>query len=58
MSDNELVMQLPVLQEQKWHLAIDTALQSPFDIIPPEKQVPVKGFSYAVQARSVVVFES
>lgn len=57
MSDNELIMQLPVIQEQKWHLAIDTALQSPFDTVAPEKQIPIKGFSYAVQARSVVVFE-
>jgi len=48
---------LPVIQEQKWHLAIDTALKSPFDTVSPDKQVPIKGFSYPVQARSVVVFE-
>ncbi len=58
MSDNELIMPLPVIQEQQWHLAIDTALRSPFDTIVPAKQVPIKGFSYPVQARSVVVFES
>ncbi len=57
MSDSELIMELPVIQEQKWNLAIDTALQFPFDTVIPEKQVAVKGFSYAVQAKSVVVFE-
>ena len=57
MSDSELIMELPVIQEQKWHLAIDTALKSPFDTVSPEQQVPIRGFSYPVQARSVVVFE-
>ncbi len=57
MSDTELIMELPVVQEQKWHLAIDTALPSPLDTVSPEKQIPIKGFCYPVQARSVVVFE-
>lgn len=58
MSESELIMQLPVIEEQKWHLAINTALTSPLDTVPPKKQIPIKSFSYAVQAKSVVVFES
>ncbi len=57
MSDAELIMELPVIPEQKWHLAVDTALTSPLDITPPEQQIPLKEFSYPVKARSVVVFE-
>ncbi|NOQ65271.1 MAG: glycogen debranching protein GlgX [Methyloprofundus sp.] len=58
MSDNQYDMQLPKIEEQRWHLAINTALDSPNDSVPPALQVPTESFSYTVQARSVVVFES
>lgn len=57
MSDNELHMQLPLDEDRKWHLAINTALSTGMDIILPGQQTPVQENSHTVQARSIVVFE-
>lgn len=57
MSESELSTQLPIIQHRKWHLAIDTSLKSTQDIVPPEKQVPLKENRYLVATRSVVVLE-
>lgn len=57
MSETDLQMQLPIIQDRKWHIAIDTALASPHDAVLPGKQKPLKNYDYFVQARSVVVFE-
>ena len=57
MSDIDLTMQLPIDLDRKWHLAVDTAINSAQGLVPPEKQRPLKGNDYSVQPRSVVVFE-
>ena len=57
MSTDSVKVQLPQLQERKWHLAVDTSCQSPNDIVEPEDRKAVHGKSYVVQARTVVVLE-
>lgn len=42
----------------KWHRWIDTALESPEDIVDPREAPPVDGFHYRAQAHSVVVLIS
>jgi len=57
MQANELVMPLPRLAEGGWYLAIDTAGESPLDIIPAGEQPLQSAPGYHVQPHSVVVFE-
>ena len=57
MQAEELLMSLPRVTEGSWHLAIDTAGQSPLDIIKPADQSVQAVPAYTVQSRSVVVFE-
>lgn len=57
MSEAELVMHLPIIEEREWNLAINTALSSPLDIVLPDQQVPLGHHDYLVLPRSVVVFE-
>lgn len=57
MSDDELAMQLPIVGERKWHLAINTAMDSAQGTLKPENQNPIEGDGYLVQAKSVLVFE-
>ncbi|QPK64801.1 glycogen debranching protein GlgX [Methylomonas sp. LL1] len=58
MSDHALKMQLPVIAERTWCLAVDTSMVSPQDITPAELQKPLAKQSYAVESRSIVVFET
>ena len=57
MQAEELLMSLPRVTEGSWYLAIDTAGQSPLDIIKPADQSVQAAPAYTVQPRSVVVFE-
>jgi glycogen operon protein len=57
MKEEELVMPLPEVSEGNWHLAIDTARQSPLDISDPANQSVQTSPDYHVQPRNVVVFE-
>ena len=57
MSEDQLNMQLPIVEDRHWHLAVDTALDSILGIVKPENQSPIGENDYFVQARSVVVFE-
>ena len=57
MQASTLVMPLPRLAEGGWYLAIDTAGDSPLDIITKDDQLQLVAPSYDVQAHSVVVFE-
>jgi glycogen operon protein len=45
-------------KENSWRRWIDTALDSPHDIVPWQEEVPVMGQTYRVEARSVVVLFS
>jgi glycogen operon protein len=58
MSENKRTLHLPGIQNRTWCLALDTSLRTPNDIIPPELQKPLSKHSYAVDSRSVVVFEN
>ena len=57
MQAEALLMSLPRVTEGNWHLAIDTAGQSPLDIINPADQPVQAAPACTVQPRSVVVFE-
>ena len=50
-----LEFELPELEVGTWRRWIDTALDSPNDIVPWEKALPVKGNTYRAGARSVVM---
>lgn len=58
MADAKVDMELPVLKNGGWRLAIDTAKNFPDNAILPEDQVPYRGQSYPVEPKSVVVMES
>ncbi|MGB5715971.1 MAG: glycogen debranching protein GlgX [Gammaproteobacteria bacterium] len=57
MQARKLVMSLPRVVEGGWQLAIDTAGESPLDIIEPADQPLQTAPVYSVQPHSVVVFE-
>lgn len=57
MRAKKLLMPLPRVAEGNWHLAIDTAGQSPLDVIRPADQSVQLDPACTVQAHSVVVFE-
>lgn len=50
-----LEFDLPARESETWRRWIDTALDSPDDIVPWEKAPPVTGNSYRVADRSVVM---
>ncbi|MGR9052333.1 MAG: glycogen debranching protein GlgX [Gammaproteobacteria bacterium] len=58
MSDKKAEMELPVLKNRAWKLAIDTAQAFPGDAVAPEEQIPHRLRSYVVAPKSVVVMES
>jgi glycogen operon protein len=58
MSDEECRMAVPAPNgADAWCLAVDTALESPRDILPPGAQTQFDGGRYALVAHSVVVLE-
>jgi isoamylase len=52
-----LTFQLPGLPQGEWRCAVDTALDSPHDILPPDCQAACAADHYVAQPRSVVVLE-
>lgn len=58
MSDHTLNAPLPVIAQRRWHLAMDTAAQSPDNMIARDKQPLINGDIQRVQARSIVVCEA
>ena len=58
MSEENLTMALPALNQRTWHLAVDTARSSTEDIIEPGQQQAIEDNSIQVCSRSVVVCES
>ncbi len=58
MADEPAKVLLPAAGDRSWSLAVDTAQSAPEDIVPREQQRPHAAPSYAVTARSVVVFEA
>jgi hypothetical protein len=51
MSEDQLNMQLPIVEDRHWHLAVDTALDSILGIVKPENQSPIGENDYFVQAQ-------
>ncbi len=49
---------LPEIPGRRWCLAVDTARESPGDIVPPERQQPFVSDRLRVQPRSLVVLEA
>ncbi len=58
MSELQVLIELPIISGCVWCLAVDTSLNSPQDIVPPQDQKPVREHLYPISARSVVVFEN
>jgi isoamylase len=58
MSDEDLRAPLPARRGRRWHLALDTALDSPRDILRPEQQAGHDGEHYVCRSRSVAVLEA
>jgi isoamylase len=57
MHDQPRSVELPKLAGLRWHLAVDTALSAPKEIVPPGQQRPHTHDHYVAQPRSVVVLE-
>ncbi|ELS00056.1 glycogen debranching protein GlgX [Gloeocapsa sp. PCC 73106] len=53
-----LEFELPTISGQNWYRFIDTALPTPEDIVPLGESVLIKGNTYLVTSRSIVVLES
>jgi len=58
MSDEIATVELPVIDGKQWCMALDTSLQSPQDIIPPQDQKPFGVNFYSLNPKTVVVFEN
>jgi glycogen operon protein len=58
MSEDALDMPLPDIPGRMWHQAVDTAKDSPEDIVAPQDQRAVEKPVVRVSPRSVVVLES
>ncbi len=58
MSDRRETVQLPKGQVRRWHLAVDTARESPDDVIARDDQVPWTAPRYLSLPCSVVVLEA
>jgi len=58
MSDAAVEVELPTIARRRWHLALDTALDSPADVAARGAQVPCATQSYSAHARSVAAFEA
>jgi len=58
MSDRSESVELPVVRGRRWHLAVDTARESPWDIVARDAQMTWAAPRYLSQPRSVVVLEA
>ena len=58
MAEAAIDVELPQIPDRTWHVAIDTARESPFDVVERARQLPHDGPRYRASARSVVVLEA
>jgi glycogen operon protein len=58
MGDEKESVELPIIENRTWCLALDTSLPSPKDIVEPDKQKPFTKKYYMVNAKSVVGLEN
>lgn len=53
-----LDFQVPTIAGWTWHRAIDTAADSPADIVDPGRELPAPGVTFTVAGRSIIVLVS
>jgi glycogen operon protein len=58
MGDRSETLELPSIAGRRWHLAVDTSLPPPDEIVDRDRQVPWPGRQYLSRPRSVVVLEA
>ena len=58
MSEQTLDAPLPFIEGRKWHIALDTAFDSPRDINPLDVQIQHAAAYYLSQPRSITVLEA
>jgi glycogen operon protein len=58
MAETSIEVMLPEVAGRTWHLALDTAQQSPHDILARAQQRPHRSRQYRARARSVAVLEA
>ena len=58
MAEAAIDVEIPQIAGRTWHVAIDTARESPFDVVERARQMPYAGPRYCSSARSVVVLEA
>jgi glycogen operon protein len=58
MSEQAADVALPEIPGRRWHLAVDTSLPAPDEIVAPSRQRAWSPHVYPVRPRSVVVLEA
>jgi isoamylase len=58
MADATIDVMVPEIAGRTWHVALDSALPSPHDIVPRARQKPHRAVDYRASPRSVVVLEA
>lgn len=58
MSDEDKTVELPVIQQKLWRIAVDTSLPLLDDVLPPQRQKPVHEQNYWVKSKTVIVLEN
>ena len=58
MAEAAIDVELPQIADRTWHVAIDTARESPLDVVERARQVPYAGSRYRTSAHSVVALEA
>jgi glycogen operon protein len=58
MAESAIDVEVPQIADRRWHVAVDTARESPFDVVERARQVPYAGPRYRTSAHSVVALEA
>jgi isoamylase len=58
MAEAAIDVEIPPIADRRWHVAIDTARESPFDVVERARQMPYAGPRYRTRAHSVVALEA
>jgi glycogen operon protein len=58
MSEQAIVVPLPMIEQRHWYQALNTAAQPPYDMIQRRHQVLIREEKLSVHARSIVVCEA
>ncbi len=58
LSGERRTVEVPTIPGHRWYRAVDTALASPGDALPPDDQPPIRERLLAMESRSAMVLES